>query len=355
VDFGGRLHALPASPGALIGTRLLSFAGKLRLLAEPLRRATGPRDETVRDFFARRLGPEVAERLVAPFVSGIFAGDAAALSAEAAFPSLARWDREHGSLLAGAIREARARPKPPPRRRLRGLLSFRDGLTTLPRALARSLGGAFHPSTAVTSVSPAGSAFRVGGSHGEMEAQEVILAAPAAEAATLVRGFAPDAAAALEAIPHPPLAVLHLAVSTAALRRPLVGFGHLVVPDPSRRILGAVWSSSLFPGRAPEGRALLTVFLGGARDPQAVEIADDALLDVAARDLEAEGLLSGRPELVMLTRWARSIPQYTAGHLARIDALARAEAQWPGLRFVGNYRGGISVGDVVKSALTAGG
>ena len=352
VDFEGRLEAVPMSPMALITTRLLSLRGKLRLLREPRVPSGAGREETVHDFFARRLGNEIADRLVAPFVSGVFAGDAKSLAVEAAFPSVARWDRLHGNLLRGAIRDARAKPKTPRRARLpRGLMSFRDGLSALPRALAASLGPVFHPTSAVTSLAPHGKRFLVRGPTEEIEADEVILASPAADAAALVRPFAPEAAAALDAILHPPLAVLHLAWPSSALRRRLEGFGHLVVPGSSRRILGAVWSSSLFPGRAPEGRVLLTVFLGGARDPDAARLADGELVDAAARDLEGAGLVASKPDLVMATRWERSIPQYTRGHLARLELVARAETCWPGLRFVGNYRGGISVGDVVRNAL----
>jgi oxygen-dependent protoporphyrinogen oxidase len=348
VDFRGRLHALPMSPLALITTPLLSVSGKLRLATEPFRRDVPPAAESVHDFFARRLGPEIAERVVAPFVSGIFAGDSRELSARDAFPAPARWEREAGSILRGAIREARgARERRP---RVRGLLSFREGLAALPRAMAHALAGAFRPGTAVERIGPAGGRFAVRHAGGEIEADEVILAASASEAAELVRPFAPEAGAALASLPQPPLVVLHLAWPEASLARPLEGFGHLVVPDGSRRILGAVWSSSLFPGRAPEGRALMTVFLGGARDPDAPSLSDSRLVELATRDLEAEGLVRGAPELLMATRWKRSIPQYTNGHADRLEALARAEARWPGLRFLGNYRGGISVGDVVKSA-----
>lgn len=348
VDFGGRLHAVPMSPGSLARTRLLSAAGKLRLLSEPFRPRGGGGDESVREFFARRLGPEVADRLVEPFVGGVFAGSAARLSVSAAFPALARFERDHGSLLAGAIAERRAgrgAPAAP-----RGLLSFRGGLETLPRALARSLGGAFRPETGVRALTPEGGRWGVETGSGRLEAERVILAVPAWAAAPLVAPFDPEAAAALAAIPHPPLAVLHLSWPEAALRRPLRGFGHLVVPDAARRILGAVWSSSLFPGRAPGGRVLLTVFLGGTRDPGAPELADAALVSLAARDLEAEGLVAGEPLLVLLTRFERAIPQYELGHGDRLRALAEAEARWPGLRFAGNYRGGVSVGDVVEAA-----
>ncbi len=353
VDFRGRLHPLPMSPLDLLRTPLLSVFGKLRLAAEPFRRGVPPPAESVHDFFARRLGPEIAERVVAPFVSGIFAGDARELSARDAFPSPTRWERESGSILLGAIRaarEARGRSDSRRRDRVRGLLSFREGLSTLPRAMAKALDSAFRPGTVVQRIGPAAGRFAVLGSNGEIEADEVILAASAAEAAELVRPFAAEAGAALASIPHPPLAVLHLAWPLASLHRPLHGFGHLVVPDPSRRILGAVWSSSIFPGRAPEGRALVTVFLGGARDPDSPGLSDSRLVDIAMRDLESEGLVRGAPELVLATRWKRSIPQYTGGHGERLAALARAEARWPGLRFVGNYRGGISVGDVVETA-----
>jgi oxygen-dependent protoporphyrinogen oxidase len=349
VDFEGRLLPLPTSPAALLTTHLLSLSGKLRLAGEPLRRGAVPERESVRDFFARRLGPEVADRMVTPFVSGIFAGDAARLSAEDAFPAPVRWERESGSLLVGALREARS--ERPRGNSVRGLLSFRDGLGALPRAAARALADGFRKGASVDTVEPAGRRWRVAVGSGQFEADELVLAVPAPAAARLVRRFAPEAADALDAIPHSPLAVLHVAWPDTALPRPLRGFGHLVVPDASRRILGGVWSSSLFPGRAPAGHALLTVFLGGARDPEAPSLADGVLVDLATRDLERQGLVRGQPVFAMATRYERAIPQYTHGHAARIAAVSRAEAAWPGLRFLGNYRGGISVGDVVRNAL----
>jgi protoporphyrinogen/coproporphyrinogen III oxidase len=123
-----------------------------------------------------------------------------------------------------------------------------------------------------------------------------------------------------------------------------------VVPQEGRRILGAVWSSSLFPGRAPDGQALVTVFLGGARDPKAESLSDEDVAEVAAKDTAAALGARGGLRTVSITRYTRSIPQYVAGHLRRIDVLARAESRWPGLTFFGNYRGGVSVGDVVKQA-----
>ena len=350
VEWKGKLHALPMGPGSLARTPLLSTRGKLRLFAEPFARRGVDAEESVHSFFARRLGEEIADRFVEPFVGGIFAGSSREVSMAAAFPSLARWDREHGSILRGALAERKKTPRD--RSLPRGLLSFREGLETLPRSLAASLGERLETTTRVEELSPRGNGgWRLATSRGERQAERVVLAAPAWEAARLVRPFAPDAADALAEIPHPFLAVVHLRIPLAALPRPLQGFGHLVIPQEGRRILGAVWSSSLFSGRAPDGLALVTVFLGGARDPAAATLSDQELAAIASRDTAAALEAREEPRSVSITRYSRSIPQYVAGHLGRMEALARAEERWPGLTFLGNYRGGISVGDVVRNAI----
>jgi oxygen-dependent protoporphyrinogen oxidase len=347
VDFGGRLHALPASLPALISTRLLSGRGKLRILSEPFVPRGDPSQETVRDFFTRRLGPEVAERLVEPFVGGIWAGRSDRLSVADAFPMLARWETESGSLTRGALAGLRAMPKSG-RSGKRGLLSFRTGLETLPRRLAESLGDRARFGARVESVRRGERGWQLSIAGGDFAVDRLCLATPAPEAARLVAGVDGDAAGALSAIPHPPLVVLHLSV--AATER-LRGFGHLVVPQPDRRILGAIWSSSIFAGRAPAGKSLLTVFLGGARDPGAIDLADGELLEVASRDLAAALGIPADFTVVRVTRYSRAIPQYDREHRARLDSLARAEARLPGLSFLGSYRGGVSVGDVVRAAI----
>lgn len=348
IDFGGRLHPLPMSPTALLRTGLLSGKGKLRLLAEPF---VGRRhgQESVRDFFARRFGSEVAERLIEPFVSGILAGDASRLSLQECFPALARWERERGSLAAGGFAAFRQRDRG--RRAPRGLLSFREGLETFPRAMVRELGERLRLDTEVLNISRPSDSWRIETTRGMVEAQRLTLATPAAAAARLVAPFDPEVSRALATVPCPPLVVLHLAWAESAFPSPLRGFGHLVVPQRERRILGAVWSSSLFPGRAPEGLTLLTVFLGGARDPEAVLLSDGELSGIAARDVTSALGAKGEPRIVGVTRYPRALPQYDFGHAGRSGALAEAESRWPGLSFLGNYRGGVSVGDVVRSAL----
>ncbi len=350
IEFSGGLHRLPMSPGEFVRTRLLSPGGKLRVFAEPFLSRGDPDQESVSEFFRRRLGPEVAERFVEPFVGGIFAAQASELSLAAAFPTLARWETVHGSLLRGAVHDRRtaqtSRPKPP-----RGLLSFRGGLEALARALATSLGERLQTGTRIEEIAPSHRGWRIRSSRGDKKAERLVLATPAGEAARLVRAFAAEAADALSAIPHPALAVLHLAWSLDAIGRNLTGFGHLVIPQPERRILGAVWSSSLFPDRAPEGQALFTVFLGGSRSPETAALGDQELVPIAAHDLGTTLGIRQEPRVVSITRYASSIPQYVAGHLGRMRVLEEAEAKWPGICFLGNYRGGIAVGDVVRNAL----
>ncbi|HEX9304564.1 MAG TPA: protoporphyrinogen oxidase [Thermoanaerobaculia bacterium] len=347
IDFGGRLHSLPTSPGAFLRSDLLSTRGKLRVLAEPFTRPGDPRGETVREFFTRRLGKEVADRLVDPFVSGIWAGSSDRLSVEGAFPALAKWEAERGSLTRGALAARRDASREQAARK-RGLLSFRAGLEMLPRRLAEDLGSRARFGMAVDSVDRAARGWTLLIAGQKVEVERMCIATPAGEAARLVEGVAPDAAAALSGIPHAPLVVVHL--SAPAKERP-PGFGHLVVPQSGRRILGAIWSSSLFAGRAPPNRALYTTFLGGARDPGALELADSDVIEIASRDLCAALETPQVFEPVRVTRYPRAIPQYDLDHRGRMEALSRAEKSLPGLSFVGSYRGGISVGDVVRTAL----
>jgi oxygen-dependent protoporphyrinogen oxidase len=348
IDFGGRLHPLPTSPGAFLRTGLLSGRGKVRLLAEPFTRRRDPSGETVREFFTRRLGREVADRLVEPFVAGIWAGSSDHLSVEQAFPALARWEVERGSLARGALAARRNAPKQPAARK-RGLLSFRAGLERLPRRLAEDLGARAHFGMPVDSVHRAAHGWTLSVAGQNVEVERVCIATPAGEAARLVESIAPEAAAALSGIPYTPLIVAHL--SAPAWERP-AGFGHLVVPQSGRRILGSIWSSSLFAGRAPADRALYTVFLGGARDPGALDLVDEKVVEIACRDLSAALETPPVFEPVRVTRYPRAIPQYDLDHRGRLEALSRAEADLPGLSFLGSYRGGISVGDVVRTALS---
>ncbi len=343
VDRGGRLRKIPFF--ALGPLPALRAAAELFVAS-----GAGDDDESAFDWVSRRFGVDAAERALEPFVSGVFAGDARRLSMKAAFPRLWAAERTHGGVIRWAVRSRIRTGKDGPKPGVRGLLSFRRGLSTLPLALAASLGERFRPGVTVEKIGRSAAGWLAETPSGSVSAERLVIATPAGEAARLCGGVAPDAAAALREIPSPPLCVAHCSWHASAFRRTPRGFGYLCTPSERRRILGAVWSSAIFPGRAPGGRVLMTIFLGGRRSPEWADVEVSQLPNLIAAEMRAPLGATELPELVHREVYAHSIPQYEAGHLARIERIASAEASLPGLRLLGNYRGGISVGDVLDNA-----
>jgi len=370
VYFRGRLHSVPSGAGAFVASRLLSVRGKLRLLAEPfvaVRRE--PAEESVASFARRRIGREAAARLVAPFVSGIYAGDANNLSVQAAFPRLANLESTYGGLFRGMIAKAREA------RRLRKstrdvvssasakpkrMVSFKDGMSHLPRLLASGLG-----EDLMTGITDCALSFSADGSSGrrsfavrlsksdgrdEIVARHVVISTPAAAAARLVEPLSGDLSGLLSQITYPPLAIVHLAYPLDKIRTALYGFGFLVAPEEALRILGCVWNSSLFAFRAPPGNALLTVFMGGARQPELLSMRDDELISLAHNELGKVLVISSDPVFKSLTRYRASIPQYKLGHAERVQAIESLLEKIPGLHLASNYLHGVSTGDCIKQA-----
>lgn len=351
---GGRLIPLPMSPPAFLATPLFSLGAKLRLFREPFI-ARGEGEETVAQFVRRRLGPEFLDYAINPFVAGVYAGDPERLSVPAAFPRLAELEKKYGSLIRGQIQGARERRRRAEKSKQSApMFSFRDGMGTLPIAIAAKLAD-LRLGVTVDALERAADGYRVrardaSGQSAEVAARCVVLAMPAHVTAPLVQPLAPDAADALAGIEYPPVAVVATAYRREPGMHPLDGFGFLIPAKENRRILGTLFSSTLFPGRAPEGRVLLTSFVGGMRQPElARQNEPDLVAMVADEQRELLGCPAA-PEFARVTLWPRAIPQYAPGHLQRMARLDEAERQLPGLYFCANYRGGISVGDCVKSA-----
>jgi oxygen-dependent protoporphyrinogen oxidase len=351
----GRLIALPLSPFAFFSTPLFSARAKLRLLREPfLSRGAPDAEETVAAFVRRRLGGEFLDYAINPFVAGVYAGDPEKLSVSAAFPRLHELEQKYGSLIRGQVFGARERArKMEQSKQAAAMLSFKRGMQTLPDAIATRLVRVELNAEAVA-VTPGSAGFTVTvrGANGprDFQAHAVLLATPAAAAAKLVAPFAPQAAEALAAIPYPPVAVAICAYPRSAITHALDGFGFLVPQRERRQILGAIFSSTLFGERAPPEIALLTTFIGGMRQPDLAQLDQDEIANIAQVELAA--LLGAPPhaKFVRVNRWPRAIPQYTLGHLERIAQIERAEHNFPGLFFCANYRGGIALGDCIKSA-----
>lgn len=353
---GGRLEPLPRGPVSAVRTPLLSARGKLRLLAEPFVRRGDAAGESVAEFVARRLGPEASERLVGPFLTGVYAGDERRLGAEAVFPALVRHEREHGSIVRGALASRGAGP-----RGLSGIHSTAHGLGGLAADLAGGLGDALRLGARVTGLAREDGVWRLEGAGlgegGGLRTRRLLLALPAAAAAALLEAPAPDLAARLRGIAYAPIVSLSAGVARADLARPAEGFGFLVPRAEGLRLLGCLYMSNLFPGRAPEGHVLLTCMLGGVRWSEAVEADDAALREAAARDLAAVLGLRGEPAWLGIARWPRAVAQPGPDHPQRVDAVraqaARLAADGPALALAGAWLDGVGVPDAMAAGLAA--
>jgi oxygen-dependent protoporphyrinogen oxidase len=364
---GGRLHEVPMSAAGFAATPLLSPLGKLRVAFEPLAARAPLHDESIQHFAERHIGREAASVLVGSMVSGIFAGDADQLSLRACFPRMFEMDAQYRSLVRAMIAKRRQRRMENGVGAPAGhLTSFVNGMEDLIRGAAASLGSVLRTNHPVQGLHVRegfgrGSGPRLVGARAyslvcngrAIEADAVVLAGPAHDAANLIRRFAPGAAALLAGIQTAPLAVVALgydATALAADRGPLDGFGFLVPRGEGPRILGALWESSIYPGRAPMGKSLLRVMIGGALDPEAVDLDDASLLAAVRLDLERTMGLRIAPEFVHIVRHWRGIPQYTIGHLARLQRIDAALAAYPGLFIAGNSYRGVAVNACIEDA-----
>jgi protoporphyrinogen/coproporphyrinogen III oxidase len=346
VVLGGRLVGLPTSPPALLGSKVLPLAAKLRLLLEPLsHRGPAGVDESLGDFARRHLGRTVTSTLVDALQTGIWAGDVERLSAASAFPRLVALERAHRSLLLGALRTRRAQGGVAVPR----LASLDGGLGALSVAMAQALGTRVQLGTPVTGLVRIGQGWQLTTQQGAVAASRVVLALPPYAASALVRPFDSGLAETLDSFPFVPVAVVHLGYRPALAPEP-DGFGFLAPRAEHREILGAVYASCAFPFRAPGGGTLLTVLVGGAHRPELLQC-DEASLVQTARD-ELSALLGVRraPTLTAVYRWPRAIPQYNVGHAERVQSALTETARWPGLWLSGNAYGGAGVADCVRNA-----
>lgn len=348
---GGRLVPVPMGPLELVRTPLLSARGKLRLLQEPFVRRGDPSGESVAEFAARRLGPEVVSALIGPFLTGVYAGDETRLGAEAVFPSLVAAERRSGSIGRGLLASAfdRKRPRGRP-----GSWSTASGLQGLVDALATPLGPALRLSSRVSEIG-----FESGSYHLEIEGQSpiraraVVVALPAPTGASLLGALEPDAAQELAAIEYAPVASVSFGVEPGAVRESLRGFGFLVPRGEGDALLGCLFLSELFPGRAPAGRQLLTLLAGGTRRPDVLNEPDDRLRAMLLRELDAALGLRGEPTFLGVARWPRAVPQPGRRH-GRLVASARARlARFPGLALAGASFDGVAFGDALASGAAA--
>jgi len=349
----GKPLEIPNDPIGLARMEHVSMKGKLRVLREPfVPRGSGP-DESVQSFFGRRIGPEVMERMIDPFVSGVYSGNPSKMSVKATFPALWEAEQRAGSIIKGFLGVGKAKgkgkAKPAPGPKMRSVtFSFKGGVVEWPRAIARALGPQrVWRKARATGLHAAGPGWALvvdrDGQIETIEAASVVIAAPAYAAADLVAELDKAAAAALRDIPYSSMAVVNLGYKRSQVSHPLDGFGVLAPSCERRNFLGLLWASSLFPPFAPEGRVNIIDMMGGSLNPIRDSQSREELIARARADSQAVLGASGEPDVVNFTRWPRAIAQYNFGHVERIATLERLEKARPGLYFVGSYRGGVGV------------
>jgi oxygen-dependent protoporphyrinogen oxidase len=378
----GRLHKMPegltglipSKFGPMATTALISPLGKLRMgldLFVPPRRDEA--DETLAEFVRRRLGNELYERLIEPLMSGIYAGDGEELSLGATFPQLRQSELENGSLVMGMLRtkrkNAKAKKEAAAKRAALGAdAPAAETRKTWPAFVTPELGLAeivealeetFTAEELLLGVKAAklerrGATWAVTLADGRvLEADAVVMAAPAHGAAPLLSGLDPEMAAAMAAIPHASTATLSIAYREADLPRPLDSFGYVIPKKEGRSILAATFTSTKFPHRAPPGFVLIRAFIGRAGNDAGIELPEDRLLSMVQDELREVLGITAAPLFHRSYRWPLAMPQYTRGHLARLAVIEAGAAKLPGLAVAGNAYRGIGLPDCIASGEAA--
>ncbi|MEI6207049.1 MAG: protoporphyrinogen oxidase [Desulfuromonadales bacterium] len=360
---GGELHQLPDGGPAFLKSRLISWPGKLRLAMEPTPFiASSPTgvDETLADFGRRRLGNEALDKLIAPMVSGIFAGDPETMSLISCFPRIAELERDYGGLIRAMIMLAKQKKRDIAAGKVVSsaagpggiLTSFREGIQYLSDSLAGSLGAIVKPGRAVTAVEQGGSVpYRVTcGDGSEFESDQVIMASPAFAAADMLSALSGEFAAVLRQIPYASMTVICFGYIRERIRHSLDGFGYLIPKKEGCNTLGTLWDSSMFENRAPVGKVLLRSMMGGACFPEYVKLSDDEVVARVRRDLRLTMGIDAEPEFIRVFRHPQAIPQYTVGHGKRLQALEELLKAHQGLILTGNSYRGIGLNDCVAAA-----
>lgn len=344
----GKVMPVPAGPGLMLSP-ILPLKDRLRLLKEPFVKPSSADqpEETLARFCDRRLGKMARLKLLTPVVSGIYAGDPERLGAESAFPKMVEMERGFGSLVRAAMKGN----GPPSRGRLQ---TFKDGLQGLAFRLIDKLGDRYRPRQRVSHIATGPQGWELTTEQGDsFSAEHLVLAITAKEAAPLMRDADAAMASELDSIRYAPMSVVHVGVQREHSGDMPDGFGFLIPRDEGLRILGCIFSSKLFTGRAPEGHELVTIFIGGDLDPGSASLSDDELVDIALKDLRKALGGEWKPALTSVTRWPLAIPQYETGHKDRVARIDRLAAAHQGLYLLGNWRGGIAIPDCAREGKLA--
>jgi oxygen-dependent protoporphyrinogen oxidase len=348
----GLAMMIPTNVRAMIQTPLVSWPGKARMGLDfilPPHKLNG--DESLGEFVSRRLGREAYENLIEPLMSGIYAGDGDLLSLASTFPYLRDLELKYGSLARGALkmRSASAGNGKAVQGSRSAFLTPTAGLAEITQALIARLESAdLRLDTTVVNIGRSGAGFLVELESGEiLQADALILATPAFASSALLARLDPELSAALAGIPYTSTATVSLAYPESSLPRPLDGYGYVIPRREGRKALACTWTSTKFPHRAPEGYALLRVFVG--RAGQECPWSESELLALAREELQLTLGITAEPLFHRVFMWENAMPQYNLGHPALLRRIDAALAGHPGLALAGSGYRGIGIPDCIHS------
>ncbi len=370
---GGALHSLPEGVmlmvptmfGPMAKSRLISWPGKLRMGMElfmPKRKSTA--DESLASFVTRRLGRECLEKIAEPLVAGIHTSDPDNMSVLATFPRFVQMEQKSGSLILGMLSAMKNRPQatlsgPPPKSgapKMTYFMSFKNGMQTLSQACADLIGkDSIRLNASVRAVEPKGKGYSVTLENNEiLEADHVMIASAAYDAAGMINGFDQTLADQMKKIEWSSSATVSIAFRKKDVKTPLNGFGFIVPRAEGRRINAVTYSSIKWSFRAPDDTVLVRAFVGGGHHEELVQELDDAeMVKMALEEFDAVLGLKANAQFTKVYRWFKGMPKYTVGHLDRISVLDRTLAAHPGLHAIGCSYKGIGLGDCIHEAQVA--
>ena len=340
----GKLHALTAQPTSLLKSDLLSFTEKIRLLSEVLIPRSKIKNESVFDFVSRRFGSATAALLMDPVIAGTHAGNPRELMVENCFPLLTELEKNHRSILLGLIKS---------KKEGRSIIGFKNGMQQLAETMAEGFKNNIELGCHLTLMQKSRGGWQVAwrntrGEENGAWAKNLIITIPHWQWSSALPFEILKDLEDWKLAPSPSVTVMARGYNRADVPHSLNGFGYLIPQSEKREILGTLFSSSVLPSRAPNGKILLTSFIGGARQPHMSAKTDIALNEILDREFKETLGITARPEKEWIQRWEKSIPQYTVGQTERENSLALTESKNAGLHFHGAFRNGISLMQVIR-------
>ncbi len=351
-----KLLALPTSPIKFLRTKLFSVQAKLRILKEPfIGKSQDGYYQSIAEFVERRLGKEFLDNAIDPFVSGVFAGDPTKLSVKSAFPKLYRLEEVYGGLIKGMFKGAKERKRSNEESKQSAkMFSFKYGMQSFPKAIAKNIKGRIFYNCIIENIVKNNNKVIVeleqNGIKGKITSDALISTIPSHRLVKISHMFDSELTKHLNEIYYPPVLVLFLGYEIKSITQKLDGFGFLIPSKENKKFLGAIWSSTIFKNRAPKDKAAFTIFVGGARNPEfKVTDVDEKITEVLKEFHEIMGIKT-QPILLQWKFWNKAIPQYNLGYVEHENYFDQFEKNNPGIFLSGNFRGGISVGDCIKSS-----